>query len=153
MSNDGLQVANYRSYQGGYFRILVDNAETRGNFSLVEMTLPKGVEPPPHIHSREDETFFLLEGQIKFVIGEKEIIANAGDAVLAPRTVKHHFAIQTESAKFLTLITPGDLQHYFLEFSKPALSLEVTPPAGPPPADLIETMTKRITSRYGIQFI
>lgn len=153
MDNDVLNVADYRSYQGGYFRVLVNSSETGGAFSLLEMTLPKGVEPPPHIHANEDETFFLLEGQIKFFIGGKETTASAGEAVFAPRTIKHHFAIQTDAAKFLSLITPGGLQDYFIEFSEPARNLELTPPAGPPPADIIEIMTKRISSRYGVQFI
>lgn len=153
MDNDVLNVAGYRSYQGGYFRVLVDSRETGGAFSLLEMTLPKGVEPPPHIHTNEDETFVLLEGQIKFFIGGKETTASAGDTVFAPRTILHQFAIQTATAKFLSLITPGGLQDYFIEFSEPARKLEIIPPAGPPPADIIEVMTKRITNRYGVQFI
>ncbi|MFT3823056.1 MAG: cupin domain-containing protein [Chitinophagaceae bacterium] len=148
-----MEAKNYRSYQGGYFKVLLDNKETGGSMALLEMVLPKGAEPPPHIHANEDESFYLQEGEIHFFIGGKEIHAKAGDAVFAPRKVLHHFSIQTATARFLNLITPGQLQDYFMEFSTPATNLQVIPPQGPPPQEFITAMVGRLTDTYGIMFI
>ena len=140
-----------RSYQGGFFKVLISPEQTAGNMSLVDMTLPKGVEPPTHVHSREDETFYLLEGVITFFIAEKEVRATAGDAVFAPRNVPHRFVIETESARFLTLFTPGQFLEYFMEFSTPAVGQPtITPPQGPPPPELMERIVSAMTGKYGI---
>lgn len=144
----------FRNYQGGYFKVLISPDQTGGSMALVDMTLPKGVEPPAHIHTREDETFYLLEGEMTFLIGDTVKKAAVGDAVFAPRQVAHHFTIESESVRFLTLITPGQFLDYFLEFSFPAVDeLNIVPPQGPPPAEFIEHMTSKLTGTYGILFI
>lgn len=144
----------YRSYQGGFFKVLITPGQTGGSMALVDMTLPKGVEPPVHMHSREDETFYVLEGAMTFHIGETVVKAAVGEAVFAPRLVPHHFEITSESARFLTLITPGQFLDYFLEFSFPAVEeVKVVPPQGPPPAEFIEYMTSSLTGKYGVLFI
>lgn len=146
--------AAFRSYQGGFFKVLLAPEQTGGSMALVDMTLPKGVEPPVHMHSREDETFYLLEGAMSFHIGDSLIKAAVGEAVFAPRQVPHHFVIESESARFLTLITPGQFLDYFLEFSFPAVEeVRIVPPQGPPPAEFIEHMTSKLTGKYGVLFI
>ena len=145
-------ISGYRRYQGGYFKVLIAPEATQNNMALPEMALPKGAEPPPHIHTREDESFYLQEGEIIFYIGDKTIHAHAGDAVFAPRRIAHHFKIQSASAKFLNLITPGNLLYYFLEFSEPETgAVPVIAPQGPPSAAYIERMTGQLTGTYGIQ--
>lgn len=142
----------YRRYQGGYFKVLIAPETTQGNMALLEMALPKGAEPPPHIHTREDESFYLQEGEIIFYIGDKTIHARAGDAVYAPRRIAHHFKIQSASAKFLNLITPGNLLYYFLEFSEPETgAVPVIAPQGPPSAERIEKMMGQLMGTYGIE--
>ena len=51
-------------YLGCLFTVLADSQETGGRFGLIESLSPKGTEPPRHVHSREDEAFYLLEGEI-----------------------------------------------------------------------------------------
>ena len=142
----------YRRYQGGYFKVLIAPETTEGKMALLEMALPNGAEPPRHIHTKEDESFYLQEGEIIFYIGDKIIPASAGDAVFAPRQVAHHFKIQSASAKFLNLITPGNLLNYFLEFSEPETGVvPVVAPQGPPPPERIQKMFKQLTEIYGMQ--
>lgn len=144
---------DFRAYQGGFFKTLISPTETEGDMALIEMTLPQGVEPPTHKHTKEDETFYLLDGEMTFQIGDKVIHAQQGEAVFAPRMVPHRFVINTKSARFLTLITPGYLHNYFLEFSQPQDGeLKVIHPEGPPPADLIAKMTGQLTEKYKIFF-
>lgn len=144
----------YRDYHGGYFKTLVSPEQSGGTFALMEMVLPQGAEPPLHLHTLEDETFYLLEGEIFFRIGEQTITAKPGDAVFAPRQVPHLFKIVTSEAKFITLISPGKLWEYFMEFSTPSGEQPiVVPPQGPPPPELIAQLVARMTSVYGISFV
>ncbi|WP_212004891.1 cupin domain-containing protein [Chitinophaga sp. HK235] len=143
----------YYNYHGGFFQVLIASATTQHNFSLIDISLPKGVEPPSHTHTREDETFYLLEGEMTFYIGEQCITARPGEAVFAPRMVPHHFKIMTASATFLTLITPGTFLDYFLEFSTPCDGVpRIIPPQGPPPAAHLENITRQLTQKYGVLF-
>lgn len=140
-----------RSYQGGFFKVLISPEQTAGNMALIDMTLPRGVEPPMHVHSREDETFYLLDGAITFFIGDTVKKAVVGDAVFAPRQIPHHFVIESESVRFLTLITPGQLLEYFMEFSAAIVDEpKIIPPQEPPSQEFIEQMTSKLTGEYGV---
>ncbi len=147
-------INHYRNYQGGFFKVLISPEETQGNFAVVDMTLPQGVEPPVHLHSREDETFYLLEGEITFQVGEKVVRAKPGESVFAPRQVPHQFKILTPSARFLTMISPGSFLEYFMQFSFPATEkVQVVSPQGPPPAEHIAYMVSELNQKYGVLFI
>jgi quercetin dioxygenase-like cupin family protein len=144
----------YRHYQGGYFKVLISPEETQGNFALVDMTLPRGVEPPVHLHTREDETFYMLEGEVTFQIGEKITKVKAGESIFAPRQVPHQFEITSPTVRFLTLITPGNFLEYFMQFSFPAAEeVQLMPPQGPPPAEHLAFMTTQLKEKYGVLFI
>lgn len=143
-----------RSYQGGFFKVLISPVQSGGNMALVDMTLPRGVDPPMHVHSREDETFYLLDGSITFYVGETVVKAAVGEAVFAPRQLPHRFVIESESARFLTLITPGQFLEYFMEFSFPVVEEgKITPPQGPPSAEFIEHLTSKLIQKYGVLLI
>jgi quercetin dioxygenase-like cupin family protein len=145
-------VAAFRSYMGGFYSVLISPEQNGGSFALLDMTLPKGIEPPRHTHTKEDETFYLLEGEIEFHIDDQIITAKPGDAVFAPRLVPHHFALQTPTARFLTLITPGGFANYFEAFSTSTETPAVVPPQGPPPAEFISFMSTQLETSYGVLF-
>lgn len=143
----------YRSYQGGYFHTLISPEQSGGTLAMMDMVLPKGAEPPLHIHSREDETFYILNGSMGFRIGDETRTAGIGEAVFAPRLVPHSFRILSTEARFITVISPGSLWHYFMEFSSPCSERPiVTPPQGPPPPELISQLIARMTDHYAITF-
>ena len=144
-------VASYRDYHGGYFKTLVSPEQSGGAFALMEMVLPRGAEPPLHLHTYEDETFYLLEGSMLFLIGENSTTLNAGEAVFAPRLIPHRFEISSGQARFITLISPGKLWEYFIEFSTPSVGeLVVSPPQGPPSTEFLSYLKERMTTSYGI---
>jgi mannose-6-phosphate isomerase-like protein (cupin superfamily) len=62
--------------------------------------------PPPHVHHGEDETFYVLDGVLRFVIGTEEFEAEPGALVHAPRGVPHRFTVATPTARILALVTP-----------------------------------------------
>ena len=141
----------YRDYQGGYFKTLVSPEATGGAFALIEMVLPKGSEPPLHTHELEDETFYMLEGSLEFQIGNEVTVIGPGEAAYAPRKVPHLFRISSASARFLTLISPGNFWNYFIEFSTPTQGEPVAVPlAGPPPPEMIAQLVQRMQESYRI---
>ena len=84
-------------YLGCLFTVLADSEETGGQYGLIESLSPKGTEPPRHVHGREDETFYLLEGEITFYIGD-DTYSRPRMFVSAPRGVPHSYTFETEYA-------------------------------------------------------
>jgi quercetin dioxygenase-like cupin family protein len=82
----------------------------------------------PHIHHREDETFYVLEGEITFSIGDRTIKATPGTMVFAPRDVVHSFTIDSEQVRILVMSTPAGVEDFFKECSVPAPSMTLPPP-------------------------
>jgi len=122
---------------------------TNGGFGLVESWIPVGHSPPLHVHRREDEAFYVLEGRIRFRIGDEELLADAGSFVFAPRDVPHTFVVEGEStAHVLTLLTPGGGERFFLDAGRtpdgPGL-----PPPGPPDVEKL----RRVAERYEAEII
>ncbi|HEY8959057.1 cupin domain-containing protein [Chitinophaga sp.] len=136
-------------YIGHLLSILLRSADTNGLFSLLKMTEIKGLEPPPHTHTREDETFLLLDGEIEFSVKNETYHAVAGDTMFLPRNIQHSFKVLTARSEVLILLTPGGFEQFFIEMSEPAPELKQAPlPAGPPDiARLVATSAK-----YGIKF-
>ncbi len=100
----------------------LSGADTDGAFSLLEVELT-GDGPPQHIHKGEDETFYVLEGEVKFLLGETTSIAKAGSFVSIPRGTVHAFCrVDKKNAKLLATFTPAGMEKFFDE----AVDLDVT---------------------------
>ncbi len=119
---------------GCLFTVLADSEETGGRFGMIESLSPKGVEPPRHVHSREDEAFHVLEGVITFYVGDDAYEATPGTFVFAPRGVAHSYTFQTDVIRMLVLVTPGGFEEFFRDpgLGEPAQELALPPPQGPP---------------------
>lgn len=149
-----LDPKEFRNYQGGYFRTLVSPEDSGQSLAILDLVLPRGAEPPPHIHTREDETFYVLEGELQVRIGETLHTLKSGEAIFAPRNVPHSFKIVTETARIVNLITPGSLWSYFMAFSEPCKDTpRVTPPQGPPPQEYIQAMMTALTQDHELKFV
>lgn len=136
-------------YIGHLMSILLTSGETGGRYALLRATERRGLEPPPHTHTKEDETFLILEGEVIYAVGNETFNAKAGDVMFLPRNIQHSFKIQTGTLETLMLLTPGGFENYFIEMSEPAGELQLPPmPQGPPDiAKLVAT-----ASKYGIKF-
>ncbi len=100
----------------------VSGADTDGAYSLLEVELI-GDGPPLHIHKGEDEAFYVLEGEVKFLLGETISIAKTGSFVLVPRGTVHGWCrAGQEPAKILSIISPPGFEQFFDE----AVDLDVT---------------------------
>ncbi len=122
-------------YSGFLLTFLAEGDETGGQFCLVEARGARGqsLDPPLHVHAREDETFYMLEGEMAFEIEGQVIIAGPGDTVTLPRDVPHRFEIVSDEVHYLNLCTPAGFEGFFHALSEPAQSMTLPPPAGAPP--------------------
>lgn len=133
---------------GDKYRFLVTGAETEGKYAQWEATIFPGGGPPPHVHRREEEGFYILEGEITFYAGEEEILATAGMFVNMPIGSLHAFKNNTSSvARMLITVAPAGIEEMFFEVGQP-LSTDQTPSA--PSQEEIAKLLE-IAPRYGIE--
>jgi mannose-6-phosphate isomerase-like protein (cupin superfamily) len=124
-------------------------AQTGGAYGLVESWIPSGSAPPLHVHHREDEAFWIMEGKLRFVCGAQEIHAGPGSFVFLPRGVPHGFVVEGDApAHILTLMTPGGGEGYFIDAGRPPEGPGL-PPAGP----LDIEKNKRVAPLYGAEIV
>lgn len=136
-------------FMGNLFTWHVDTPD----LALAEVVAQPGGEPPLHVHAREDEVYYVLEGELTFQRGEERIDATAGDVIVLPRGVVHGFAVRSSHARVLLVCTPGGLDAPFRELSAPA-DEGVLPavPQGPPPAEAVAALEATFGA-YGVTFV
>jgi quercetin dioxygenase-like cupin family protein len=93
-------------YNGSLMTFLATGEDTHGQFALIEAVARRGNVPPPHIHHREDETFYVLEGEVVVSVGDRTIRGTAGTMFFLPRDVAHSFTIESEQSRMLILLLP-----------------------------------------------
>lgn len=121
--------------------------------SLAEVITQPGAEPGLHVHEREDEAFVVMEGELTFQRGDERFDAGPGDVVFLPRGVPHGFAVRSDRARMLLVLTPGGLEATFHSLSDPAVAgAELPPVLGPPPAEAINAMEVAFGA-YGVTFV
>ena len=92
---------------------LAEKKDTNGAFFLVEAMLAPGTEPPPHMHAREDEFFYVLEGEFDVYVGKEAFKVGTGECVFLPRFRPHAFVIRSPRLRVLALFTPAGLEEVF----------------------------------------
>ena len=135
-------------WQGSLMRIKARGEDTGGALGVVEGTFYQGFGPPLHVHSREDEAFYMLEGEIRFRQGDEEFVAGPGTWVWGPRGVPHAFKVESQSARALVFVTPGGFERMFEEGGVPATE------SGRPPEDGYDPeAATAISSRFGFEVV
>lgn len=108
-------------------------AETGGRLWALEGLADRHMAVPLHAHSREDELWYVIEGEIAFMTGGETRIGGPGTVVYIPRNVPHTFQIRSATARWFGVGTPAGLDQWFFETGEPAGALALPPPpAGPP---------------------
>jgi mannose-6-phosphate isomerase-like protein (cupin superfamily) len=131
-------------YLGGLMNIKLGAEHTGGKFSLIEELIPAGTATPYHIHHKEDEIFYVLEGEAEFVLDGRLIPAVIGTLVLLPHSIPHGFRIVGEQpARLLNMLYPSNFEQLFIEAGEPAASFELPPPSIPD-MDKIIAVSKKI---------
>lgn len=105
---------------GDRYTIKVSGAETGGAFAMVEAVVLPGAGPPPHVHRREDEAFYVLEGELTFHADGNSFSGGPGTWVTLSKGSRHYFRNTGErAARMLILVTPAGLEEFFLEVGRP----------------------------------
>ena len=139
-------------YMGMLLTNLTETPDTNGAFSLFEATLVPGTEPPPHVHSREDELFYVLEGEFDVYAGEEVFNGKTGECIFLPRLKPHAFIIRSPRLRLLILFTPGGLEEAFRSGGSPAQYLDL--PSEAITYSMVEVeQTARRFSEYGARFL
>jgi mannose-6-phosphate isomerase-like protein (cupin superfamily) len=115
-------------YMGILATNLTEAKDTNAAYCMIEALAEPGNEPPPHVHSREDELFYLVEGKFDVYVGNEMFEVNQGGCVFLPRFKPHAFIIRSRRLRLLTLFTPGGIEEGFRSKSVPAQKLDL--PAG-----------------------
>src|SRR3954463_3316545 len=101
---------------------------TGGAFGLVESLIAPGASPPMHVHHREDESFYVLDGALTVRCGDDTYDARTGSYIFLPRGVPHTFRVISETpVRMLTLITPGGGEGVFIAGGRPAERMTLPP--------------------------
>jgi len=134
---------------GDVYRFLATGEDTNGKYALWEAVVPPGGGPPPHVHSREEEGFYVLEGEITFTINGERVVATAGMFSNMPVGTPHSFKNESSKpAKMLISVAPAGVEKMFFEVG---LSLpEGATTALPPTKEEIEKLLA-VAPNYGIE--
>jgi quercetin dioxygenase-like cupin family protein len=109
-----------RFWGGGILTIKATSAETGGSLLLFEDSMVRGKTTPLHVHAGEDETLYVLEGELLVHVDGDEHVLGEGGLVFAPRGVPHAFLVTSATARLLTLLTPGSAESFYRGAGEPA---------------------------------
>jgi quercetin dioxygenase-like cupin family protein len=142
-----------RWWFGSLAEIKATAADTGGQMTIVEVTEPPGAEAPLHVHHRDDEGFWILEGDVTFEVGDKTIQASAGDYVFGPRHIPHRFTVGDAGCRMLFILVPGGIEEVIRATSEPAASRTLPPPPDEEPtAEEIERL-KALVKEHGYELL
>jgi mannose-6-phosphate isomerase-like protein (cupin superfamily) len=121
---------------------------TGGALSLVEVLAPPDYAPPWHVHHRDDEMFYILDGLFLFKCGDELFEAGPGAFVFLPRDIAHSFKNVGETlARFLVLNAPAGFDQFIVDAGTPALE------EGLPPQSLDFGRMAAVAAKYGVEIL
>jgi quercetin dioxygenase-like cupin family protein len=112
----------------------LDRQGSQGQLTFIEVIFRRGEEPPVHVHHREDELYYVLEGELTFYVGDQEFDAAPGTLVYLPRDVPHALVVKRSSGQarlILQWFPANNLEEYFREMGEVAPEAVLPPPPGP----------------------
>ncbi len=136
-------------WTGELARITTTGEQTDGHLALVEILAPQGIAIPSHVHHREDEGFWLLEGVVRFTVDGRTFDARAGDFLLGPRDVPHAYTVVDGPARMLFMFAPAGLEGFIRVAGVPASEPTL------PPADVLPDWgaLPALAAAYGIEMV
>ncbi|MGL4551693.1 MAG: cupin domain-containing protein, partial [Gemmataceae bacterium] len=134
---------------GDVYRFLATGGDTGGRYALWEALVPPGGGPPPHVHSREDEGFYVLEGEVTFTVNGDRLVAPAGTFANMPAGTPHAFRNEGDRpARMLITVAPAGLEEMFFEVGVP---LPEGSTAASPPDEAEIGRLLAAAPRYGVE--
>ena len=142
-----------RWWFGALAEIKATAADTGGLMTIVEVTGHPGAEAPLHVHHRDDEGFWILEGDVSFEVGDETIEASAGDYVFGPRDVPHRFTVGDRGCRMLFILVPGGIEDVIRATSEPAPRRTLPPPPETEPGPEEIERLKAIVKEHGYELL
>lgn len=138
------------SLLGDIYTILVTGEESNGRYAWAKAVIAPGNGVPPHFHTREDEAFYILEGQLDFMVEGRDVQVSPGTVLHVPLGVIHAFKNNSgKLAKFLVQTIPSGFDKMLAECGQPVPA--GTAPEAPKPEDVQRFLTR--VSKYGIEVL
>ena len=138
--------------QGILWVMLADRDETGGRWSMMEQLMPMGAGPPPHKHLWSDETFYILDGAITFLIEGEIKVAGKGAFINVARNTGHAFRVDSPTTRILNGYTPASHEAMIAELGTRA-NERTLPPPGPPQPPGRPQMPDELLDRYGLMLL
>jgi mannose-6-phosphate isomerase-like protein (cupin superfamily) len=136
---------------GSLYEKLVSAGETGGQLGVSIVTQPPGMASPLHVHTREAEAWFVLDGTMTYLAGGELVNLAAGDFIYLPRGVPHGFRTTGSTpVRFLALAVPGQLLDLYDEVGSPAIERRI-PDGGVPAGDIARW--NELGPRYGLRIV
>lgn len=125
---------------GDFYAVKTTPAQTGGAYSIVEIESFPGNGPPAHIHHREDECIYIVEGAFSVIVGDRIFDAADGDFIRIPKGTSHTYKnVGAIPGKMLTLLFPGGLEQLWIELGQPGTL------GGPPKEDDPSVLNRLLT--------
>jgi mannose-6-phosphate isomerase-like protein (cupin superfamily) len=138
---------------GSLFEHLLEADQAQERLGVALVTQPPGIATPLHLHTREAEAFYLLEGRISYRAGEEDFELYGGCFIHLPEGVPHAFRVRGDApARFLALTAPGGLLHLYDEVGIPATELRLPGSDGLSPEVEIPRWAE-VGPRYGLEVV
>ncbi len=135
---------------GGLTAIKADGVATGGRVMVSEHLAPRGSGSPLHVHHREDEWFYVLEGELTIWVAGTTVVAGPGAFVFGPRDVPHTFIVSSDRARFLLVTEPAGFEGFIRALAAPAAAREI-PPAPTTPPDMEPVL--RAAADHGLEIL
>ena len=136
-------------WKSGRVTVKAGSAETDHTFSQIETNDPRGSGPPLHLHHNEDETFYVLEGEVTVQVGDERIDLAAGDFLFGPREVPHAYVVRSQRARMLVTASPAGVEQFFVSYGVPVTGASPPTDAVMPPMDELI----RLFAGYGCEIL
>lgn len=134
----------------GIGSVCLGGADTGGAYCLLEVSLAPGMGVPRHMHTREDETYYVLAGELEVIVGDEVFILNTGDTLIAPRDIPHQLRNSGDTENhYLLVFSPAGFEEFLKATAVPAPDNAVAPTE--PPAVAVRNVLE-LAAEYGIRF-
>ncbi len=128
-------------------------AETGGQLTIIDVTNPPGWEAPLHVHHRDDEGFWILEGSATIEVGDTMIEVGAGDYAFGPRDIPHRYTVGDSGCRMLFIMVPGGMEEVVRATSEPAPRRTLPPPPEAEPTPEEVERLKAIVKEHGYELL
>ena len=128
-------------WKSGRVTVKVAGAETGDAFAQIEVADPRGGGTPVHVHHNEDETFYVLEGEVTVLVGDERFDLVAGDFLFAPRDIPHAYVVRSDRARMLSTISPAGIEQLFVSLGTPVTGAE-------PPTEMVMPPMPEMARRF-----